>query len=63
MLLGDPRLHETSTPLLEPEHDTLESTIDKLHETLMAFREKYGAGRAIDENAFKYRPNPFSRLK
>ena len=47
LLLGDPRLHQKSIEIGKNEIETIEPMIAKLHETLMAFREKYGAGRAI----------------
>ena len=37
LLLGDPALYEVSEPV----------TVEDLHDTLMAFRRKYHAGRAI----------------
>ncbi len=46
-LLGDPLLHEQSERLEFSELKELKPLVEILHETLMAFREKYGAGRAI----------------
>ena len=47
LLLGDPLLHEQSVPVEFSEFREIEEVIEQLHETLMAFRKKYGAGRAI----------------
>ena len=47
LLLGNPRLYEVSEPVLEEEISTVPSVIQDLHETMMEFRRKYGAGRAI----------------
>ena len=47
LLLGNPKLHEISRPVTRDELDSMPSIIEDLHDTLMSFREKYGAGRAI----------------
>ncbi|MHA2377219.1 MAG: peptide deformylase [Candidatus Thorarchaeota archaeon] len=47
LLLGNPKLHEISRPITRDELDSIPSIIEDLHDTLMSFREKYGAGRAI----------------
>ena len=47
LLLGDPRLYQVSEPVRPDELPALASVVRDLHDTLMAFREKYGAGRAI----------------
>ncbi|MHA2142883.1 MAG: peptide deformylase [Candidatus Thorarchaeota archaeon] len=47
LLLGDPRLYEVSEPVVKEELPTIQSTIQDLHDTMMEFRRKYGAGRAI----------------
>lgn len=47
LLLGDPLLYEQSDRVELSELKELKALVDRLHETLMAFREKYGAGRAI----------------
>lgn len=47
LLLGNPRLYETSDPVDEAELPQLAPVIQDLHDTLMAFRRKYHAGRAI----------------
>ena len=47
LLLGNPQLYEVSKPVLKEELFTVQSVIQDLHETMMEFRRKYGAGRAI----------------
>lgn len=47
LLLGNPQLYEVSTPLEMKDLDALSSIVDDLHDTLMDFRNHYGAGRAI----------------
>jgi peptide deformylase len=47
LLLGDPRLFEKCTPVQAHEVAELQPTIDKMAACILAFREKYGAGRAI----------------
>lgn len=47
LLLGDPRLYEPSSEVCEEEIEALSSVIRNLHDTLMDFRRKYHAGRAI----------------
>jgi len=47
LLLGNPKLYEISTPVERGEIDGLKSVVEDLHDTLMVFREKYGAGRAV----------------
>ena len=45
--LGNPSLHEVSRSVKKSELVELNLIIKDLHEVLMDFREKYGAGRAI----------------
>jgi peptide deformylase len=45
--LGNPKLHEISIPVKKNELAELEPVIKDLHNTLMDFRAKYNAGRAI----------------
>jgi peptide deformylase len=45
--LGDPRLYEVSEPVGEAECRALAPVVRDLHDTMMNFREAYGAGRAI----------------
>lgn len=47
LLLGNPKLYEISKEVEPYEVKSLESVIEDLHDTLMAFRQKYSAGRAI----------------
>lgn len=45
LLLGNEELYEVSAPV--EEYENISDIINDLHDTLMAFREKYHAGRAI----------------
>jgi peptide deformylase len=47
LLLGNPVLYEISTPVNKNELDQLLPKIDLMFETVLDFRKKYGAGRAI----------------
>ena len=47
LLLGNPRLFEICEPVYESQLDQIKPIIEDLHDTLMAFRQKYNAGRAI----------------
>ena len=47
LLLGNPKLFEICEPVQETQLGQVEPIIQDLHDTLMAFREKYNAGRAI----------------
>jgi peptide deformylase len=47
LLLGDPRLYEVSSPVIQSEIESLKPSIEILHNALMEFREEYGAGRAV----------------
>lgn len=47
LLLGNPKLYEVSAPVEKSELSQLAPVIADLHDTLMAFRKKYNAGRAI----------------
>lgn len=47
LLLGDQRLYAQAEPLRESELAALGPVIQDLHDTLMAFRARTGAGRAI----------------
>ena len=46
-LLGHPLLYETSAAISRNELAGLQDTITDLHDTMVDFRDKYGAGRAI----------------
>lgn len=47
LLLGNRQLYEASTPVGEEEVEHIRPLIEDLHDTLMDFRKKYSAGRAI----------------
>ena len=47
LLLGNPRLFEICEPVHEAQLDQIKPIIQDLHDTLMTFRAKYNAGRAI----------------
>ena len=47
LLLGNPKLFEICKPVQETQLDQIKPIIQDLHDTLMAFRKKYNAGRAI----------------
>lgn len=47
LLLGNPKLYEACETVKQSEIESLESVIQDLHDTMMDFRRKYKAGRAI----------------
>ncbi len=47
LLLGNPKLYEVCKPVNKEEIEEVKSIIEDLHDTLMDFRKKYNAGRAI----------------
>jgi peptide deformylase len=47
LLLGNPQLYKISKPMQKRELTQLKPVIADLHDTLMDFRNRYGAGRAI----------------
>jgi len=47
LLLGNPTLYEISDPVSKEDLSKIVAVITDLHDTLMAFKERYGAGRAI----------------
>jgi peptide deformylase len=47
LLLGHPGLYQVCEPVEPGELDLLSPVIQDLHDTLLDFRQKYGAGRAI----------------
>lgn len=47
LLLGNPKLYESCEAVRQNEIKDLESVIRDLHDTMMDFRRKYKAGRAI----------------
>ena len=47
LLLGNPQLYKICEEVKKPEIESLQPTIIDLHDTMMAFRHKWQAGRAI----------------
>ena len=47
LLLGNPKLYEASEAVKEDDLKALPPVLADLHDTLLEFRKKYGAGRAI----------------
>lgn len=47
LLLGDPALYETSTPIIGGDPIDLTALETDLRDTLLEYRRQYGAGRAI----------------
>ena len=47
LLLGDSRLYEVSRTVVREELADIRNIVTDLHDTLLDFRKKYGAGRAI----------------
>jgi len=47
ILLGNPKLYQTSSIIEKEEIETIKEVVKDLHDTLMDFRNKYGVGRAI----------------
>lgn len=47
LLLGNPKLYEISRPVKQSELAELKEVVNDLHDTLIDFRKRYGAGRAI----------------
>ncbi len=47
LLLGNPQLYEVSEAVGETELESLKPVVTDLHDTMLAFRERWGAGRAI----------------
>jgi peptide deformylase len=47
LLLGNPKLYEISEPVSQAELGGQKEVVNDLHDTLIDFRERYGAGRAI----------------
>ena len=45
--LGNPQLYEQSDNVSQSDLQQVSQTVQDLHDTMMDFREKYGAGRAI----------------
>lgn len=47
LLLGNPKLYEVCAPVRQDELSDMALLVQDLHDTLMAFRRSWGAGRAI----------------
>ena len=47
LLLGNPKLYEGCEPIKKDEIKEIRKVVEDLHDTLMDFRKKYKAGRAI----------------
>jgi peptide deformylase len=47
LLLGNPKLYKVSNPIEKEEIENLKPVIEDLHDTLLEFRSRYNAGRAI----------------
>ncbi len=47
LLLGNPKLYQISLPVAPDEHGQMEAVVADLHDTLIDFRKRYGAGRAV----------------
>lgn len=47
LLLGNPKLYEISQPVAQADLGALKEVVNDLHDTLMDFKQRYGAGRAI----------------
>ena len=47
LLLGNPALYEKSQPVLKEEFAAMHTVVQDLHDTLMDYRARHGAGRAI----------------
>ena len=45
--LGNPKLYQVSRPIHKHDLSGLSEVVEDLHDTLMDFRKRYGAGRAI----------------
>lgn len=47
LLLGDPLLYQSCAPILKEEVTNLSASINKMANLVVAFRQRYGRGRAI----------------
>lgn len=53
LILGDDRLYNRSCEVESSELQSIEGIVADLHDTIMDFRKKYNAGRAIDNKSLK----------
>lgn len=47
LLLGNPALYQVSSIIEKEEADVIRNAVGDLHDTLMDFRKRHGAGRAV----------------
>jgi peptide deformylase len=47
LLLGNPKLYESCSPVVQNDLSDVQKVVEDLHDTLMSFRAKHDAGRAI----------------
>jgi peptide deformylase len=47
LLLGNPKLYEVCQPILQNDLEEVQKAVEDLHDTLIDFRKKNNAGRAI----------------
>jgi len=47
LLLGDPRLYEVARPVTREDLPAVRRTVPDLHDTLLDYRRRHGAGRAV----------------
>ena len=47
LLLGNPELYEVSKPVERDGLGAIADVVTDIHDTLMDFRKRYGAGRAV----------------
>ena len=58
LLLGNPQLYEISKEVNQQGLESLKPEIADLHDTMMAFRKKWGVGRAIADGIAVRNPVP-----
>ena len=47
LLLGNPGLYDISEPIAQDDLQSVRAAVEDLHDTLLDFRRRYGAGRAV----------------
>jgi peptide deformylase len=55
LLLGNPKLYEISEPIAQNDLQSVRAAAEDLHDTLLDFRRRHGAGRAIAAPQIGYR--------